>query len=450
MTEASVRVGARIGAQVAGWRERALEALRAKWFVPAVLVLALAMRLVVAVLWPLDPVSDAAWYAKRAMEIAEGLGYQEGGHPTAYWPVGWPLILAGLYKLTGSVWAAVVTAGLAATAVVVSALLWMGRVVLGSTEAGRLAALLYALYPNDVLYTGQALSELTYTALAMLGIVLALHALRRAAPGSALGAGAVFGMASLVKAQTLAFPVVLLAAARLAGWGERRWSRFAMVAAALYLALAVVVAPWTLRNMELLGAPVIVSTNGGIALLQGANDHMTGRHMEGLAKRLEGETGVPWNERVARQVELDRRLREMAVEWIRAHPLEYLAWMPRNAFYLWERATSGFWAFELQYGGGMALRAVKIANNVYYFVILGLSAVGLWWSIRRREARALLVVFAMPAFVTLLAAVFTGQPRYHFPAMPLLVLAAAWTLLRPVTIGSRMPPHGGAGAGEAA
>jgi hypothetical protein len=36
----------------------------------------------------------------------------------------------------------------------------------------------------------------------------------------------------------------------------------------------------------------------------------------------------------------------------------------------------------------------------------------------------------MPLFVTLLAFFFTGQVRYHYPAMPFVIVAAALTLAR--------------------
>ena len=73
----------------------------APWVVPALFALALVSRLVFVVLLPQDPVSDGEWYMVRAAEMARGMGYQEAGHPTAFWPVGYPALLAGSMMLVG-------------------------------------------------------------------------------------------------------------------------------------------------------------------------------------------------------------------------------------------------------------------------------------------------------------------------------------------------------------
>jgi hypothetical protein len=81
-------------------------------FVPCVLTCVLigglGIRLGVAVFLPIEPMSDSAWHVARATDLAAGMGYQEGGYPTAYWPVGWPAILAGAFVLAGSMPVAIV------------------------------------------------------------------------------------------------------------------------------------------------------------------------------------------------------------------------------------------------------------------------------------------------------------------------------------------------------
>ena len=60
---------------------------------------------------------------------------------------------------------------------------------------------------------------------------------------------------------------------------------------------------------------------------------------------------------------------------------------------------------------------------------LGCGAWATWGVLRRDEQiQQLALLFCMPIFVSLLAAAFTGQIRYHFAAMPFLI-AAAWSTL---------------------
>ena len=80
-------------------------------------------------------------------------------------------------------------------------------------------------------------------------------------------------------------------------------------------------------------------------------------------------------------------------------------------------------------------RAAQALNQLFYLLLLGLAAVALWAAglARRRglePPRPLLLLGCMPAFATLTAFAFTGQIRYHYPAMPFLIVAAGWTLAR--------------------
>ena len=57
-----------------------------------------------------------------------------------------------------------------------------------------------------------------------------------------------------------------------------------------------------------------------------------------------------------------------------------------------------------------------------------------------------MVAVVMPAFCTVLAFGFTGQTRYHYPAMPFVMILAAWVIARWLGEPSRppaaMPEHG--------
>ncbi len=402
-------------------------------FIPVVLLTGLSLRLTIATMLPVDPVSDSAWYLDRAKEIVAGLGYQEGGFPTAYWPVGWPAILAGGYWLTGSMPVTVVGLNLIGALAIMLMIPWFGKQLTGNELVGRVALLAYAFYPNHIAYTSNAATEIVYTAVVMGGFALMIHG--RSRIWLLLGSGLLFGIATLVKPQTLAFPFGAAIALALV---YRSFSWAAMVRAMLivYVALFLIVMPWSYRNLVVFGEPVLVSTNGGTALLLGANDQMTGDHFDYQHTPVFQQLGIPWKDRVARQIELNKLQKQIASDWIKDNTATYIAWIPKKILLLWAKDTDGFWAYANSYpDSASTVRAFQIVNQVLYVAVLALSlgcaiyaAIGL---VRQRSDWAMLgLLFCMPVFVSLLAGAFTGQIRYHFPAMPFLFVAGAWMLLK--------------------
>ena len=95
---------------------------------------------------------DSDWYVGRGAEIANGRGYNLKGVLTAYWPVGWPAVLAGLFSITGvSTFAAqLLNAAMGTLCCLLTAV--FGERVSHSRAVGNLAAFLIAVYPNQIAY----------------------------------------------------------------------------------------------------------------------------------------------------------------------------------------------------------------------------------------------------------------------------------------------------------
>lgn len=415
---------------IAGWVDAFARAPR---IVPAIFLAALLLRLAFVLLLPQQPVSDGAWYMARAAEMAAGLGYQEDGHATAFWPVGYPALLAGTMLVFGKGLLGPVLLNLACAMLTLWLVLWLGRRIAGSELAARIAALLYAVYPAHIAYTGAPFSEVGYTAVAM-----AAFALLVARPRDwrfLVASGLLFGLATLMRPQTMLFPIGAVIALMLV-CRAFRWTDAGKALLILAVAGAAVVLPWTLRNERVFGEPVLVSTNGGVALYTGASDRATGDHFSWEDPALWREIGFPMEERVARQAELDRHLKALSWTWIADNPGRWLALGPTKMLLLWSKDSDAFWSLKASHPRlGLPLTALTALNQLFYLAVLALAAfcafVAARGLLRRHEAEARLsLLFCMPLFVTLLAFGFTGQIRYHFPAMPFLIVAAGWTLAR--------------------
>ncbi len=385
-----------------------------------------------AILMDVAPSSDAAWYYSRADMLAQGLGYLgDHGEPTAYWPPGWPLALSLAFRMLGT---STLTVGLLnlVCAVVAAWLTYdLARHVFGSELGARIALLLLAIYPNSILYVPQALTEVFYTTLLLGGCWLLIA--RKGALRLVL-AGLVFGVATLVKAQTLlVVPVICLIGLLRDGQIVRRTPGVIARGAFIIAVAALVVASWTLRNHAAMGAWIPVSTNGGITLLTGNNDSARGGFTpeDAAVKALDARTGL-------NEMEYDAEASRLGKEWIKAHPAQFLKLMPMKLVRLWGPDGEGQWAYETDSAAyraaPMAFTLLRVANQLWYFALLGLFAVAAVLMIRQRRAAETRVIdwwvlpYGIALYPSAIAMVFSGQSRFHYPVMPFVCMAAGWIL----------------------
>lgn len=385
------------------------------------------------ILLDVTPWSDAAYYFERAAELAAGRGYlTPDGAPTAFWPPGWPLALSLAFRAFG---ASVLTVGLvnlACAAVSGWLILDLGRRVGGSQLAGRIALLLIALYPNNAAYVPLALTEVFYT---MLLLAICWLLVMRQGWGAMIGAGLLLGVATLVKAQTLAVvPLVL-------GIGVLRAPRFwaavpGAVAKGLVLGAlaALVVAPWSLRNQRELGQFVAVSTNGGVTLLTGNNDSADGGYVDSDP----AYTALFARKGALDEVAYDAEAKRLGTEWIRANPARFVMLMPKKLIKLWGPDGEALWNYErgaASYAAHAPLfTAVRWANQAWYWLLLaGFAAAGVVQLRRRWKGDQplfgwWLLPYGIAAYPTAICVIFSGQTRFHYPAMPFIAMSVGWLL----------------------
>lgn len=385
-----------------------------------------------AILLDVTPTSDADWYYARADMLARGLGYVgQTGAPTAYWPPGWPLALSLAFRALGT---STITVGLfnLISAVVAAWLTYdLARRLFGSEAGARIALLLLAVYPNSILYVPLALTEVFYTTLLLAGCWLLIA---RKGAARLIVAGLVFGIATLVKAQTLVVvPLVCLIGLLRDGQIVRRTPGVIARGGLILAVAAMAVAPWTLRNHEAMGAWIPVSTNGGITLLTGNNDSARGGFTpdDAAVKALDSRKGLT-------EMTYDAEASRLGKEWIKAHPVQFLKLMPMKLVRLWGPDGEGQWAYETGspawHAAPWTFLALRAGNQLWYFALLGLFAVAAVQMIRQRRAAHVRVIdwwvlpYGIALYPSAIAMVFSGQSRFHYPVMPFVCMAAGWVL----------------------
>lgn len=396
----------------------------------------LALSFIVRVLWIAvsgwtpTPDDDAWRYDFTARALADGLGYIHlNGEPTAFWPPGYPLLLAGVYALFGhSIVVAQILNALLGTATVGLVYL-IGLRLFGRTQ-GLIAAGIVAFWPSLIFYTAVTLSEVAFTFVALLALLVVVIEAQRAKDGRRLGwlllAGLALGFASLIRGQALLLPLVFVPF-WLASGVDRRGLARGLVAIALGMGL--VVAPWTVRNAVQLHEPVLIATNAGVDFWIGHHEAATGDF---------GATGG--DELVFRYPEMGSPEREARVNndgfreglsYAVSHPREELVLPFKKLFWLYYNDEEGL-AWNEGHGGQEFLSTatrdgLRLLSNVYYFAVLGVVLLGVpFWLSPREPGRVLLVSLVL--YWTLIHLVFFGDPRFHAPIMPIAGLLAALPL----------------------
>jgi hypothetical protein len=348
----------------------------------------------------------------------------------------YPLFVAGIFRLVGVQVAPVLWVQAALSTLT---LYWLatlaGRVaapILSRTAARRGTALIGALWLTPTLFAQLLVSETLFLGLFVGAlVVLARWADGREAANAAPreqwrllgGAGVLLGLAALTRSTALAFLPLVAGWVAWAGWRTRAgWARW--LAPALVLgAAALVIAPWTARNIAAYGlspgGPVLIDTSSGYNLWLAANGVRDG---ERLASELRGIDGV-----LARQ----QHALAQAQAQIAADPGAFVAKGLKESLDLWTINPS---AEERQVGGATAgrvpgrhLLTVLVLEDGLYLAIGALGLLGL--GVARPDPLKALIGLWIVLWMAM-AFVFFAVTRFRFPVvaclLPWVPVGAAW------------------------
>lgn len=396
----------------------------------AILLLGLGLR--VAEAWDgRAPVYDAAAYAAISANLADGDGFTVGPgatQPSSNYSPGLPLLVAGIYEVTGGAHerlARLVLALIGALAVLFAYLI--GRRLSG-VPAGLIGAAAVAIYPALLEYQGMLMSE-PLAATLLSGAVLAiLWAGDRDSRWSWLLPGALLGALAMVRPEYLAI-AFLLALVVFARRARTEW-RLGLAQAGILLAgLVVIVAPWTIRNAVALDRVVPISTGGGQVLFAGTYLPSGGNPEKVGAEVVERHPGL-FGPNAAEQLRLEQILARLAAS--RYPDLETdqaLGRMGREQ--LWDDVSEepvefgGFLAAKVwrlwTYGARETVREPGWKLFHWALVALGLLGLGLLAWQRRWEALLIGTIFLA---ITALSALLVASPRRALVLLPLLAALA--------------------------
>jgi hypothetical protein len=377
------------------------------------LALGLAVRMVWALLVPVNPVSDSVVYHQFAVRLADGLGYTWlDGSPSAFWPVGTSAIYGLLYAIFGSDTRVIVAFNLLLFVPILLISMRLAERWFGTGPAA-VTGLLLAIWPLHIQFTTVLASELIFTAL-VLAILWTWDADRLGAVVRGLLLGVLLATASYVRPTAMLLgPVLLLGAA----WRGDARGRIAAVMLSVVVA-ALLIAPWSVRNTQAFGRFTLLSTNGGVTLWMGNNPASDG-----------GYADIPRRFAHLDEATRDAQLGAIAKAYIVAEPGRFAIHSLRRVWDTFGRETIGVAWNEpgiVRSLGGRALMPLKLVSQGFWLVVLGFGVAGL---VLFARADGPLRAAAHPAAATWLYfaaihAVIISQDRYHFAVTPLIAAFA--------------------------
>jgi 4-amino-4-deoxy-L-arabinose transferase-like glycosyltransferase len=391
----------------------------------SVLLLAFVLRAIWGMIIPVVPVSDPQAYDTLAIHISQhGIYGFTPTLPSAFWPVGTSAMYAFLYIIFGHSYAAVVVVNILLGVLVVALTIVVVEKLFGRA-VGLVAGLLVAIWPTLIQFTTVVASELIFTALVLLVVAFTL-ARESAGPRRALlldvSCGVAMAAATYVRPIGLLFPVLFgfILLVRSVGW--RNVAGFVAVTA---VTMAMLIAPWALRNKEQMGTYALISTNGGVNLWMGNNPETTGEYQE-----------VPARVSQLSEAERDRVLKEEATAYIKADPVGFVARTVVKALRLYERETIGaYWNYGglMQVFGEGAILPSKLITQAFWMAAFGLSLIGAAMAVAKygfRMSADYYTVLIIIGYMTAVYAVIVIQDRYHLPTIPYLAAFAAMPLVQ--------------------
>ena len=411
---------------------------RSKQLLTLILLAAILVRLLIALymgdqVTVLPGIHDQVSYDALARSLLAGRGYTfsknwypftPANTPTAHWSFIYPLYLAGMYSITGyHPLAARIVQGVVGGALICFLVYRIGRRVVDE-DTGLVGAGLAAIYGYFVYYNVALMTETFFIVFVLFSLYLSLELKERPTVTRWILLGLALGMAALFRQTILLFvPFLLLWLLFEARKREVRWWHFTLP----IVVIALLIAPWTVRNYLIYHQFLPLNSNAGYAFYASNNPNLGTDWRNELVVVPVPEELVGQNE-----AKLNQALTLKGFEFIIADPLRYL-WLNLDKtleyFKFWPSSDSsiisnlgrvlsfGLYLPFMLLGLGLSLSRWRRFVPLYLFMAIhtGIHLLS-WPALRYRlPVDAVLMVFAGLTLIEL-ANQFKTWRRDHSPA----------------------------------
>lgn len=366
---------------------------------------------------------DPYYFERMGRSVARGEGFAEYGLLLRRRAPLYPLMIGGVYSVIGErplVIQFIQSLLFVATCLIV---LDIGR-RLYNLRTGLIAAVLCAVHPVLLRYVPDFHLETLLTSLFTLTLWLSVRFYEQPTLANGLAMGAACGLASLTKAVVILYPLLFVAVWIFQRLLARKSGRVrplpALAAASIFVAMGLVILPWTVRNYRVTGGHFVLITTGlsdafirgyifskpEYALLRLPPYTFAEQESNRTLKAICAKAGAIWQ---ANDVETDKILNREAIAWLKADPMAFIRKFITGLFTFWYQMTS---------------RANSIITGLPALIGIVLGFIG-WLRSRREGQPAWLLILPILYLNTSLAALL-ALGRYSAPIIPVLMVLAAF------------------------
>ncbi len=364
---------------------------------------------------------DEDEYLMLARNLADGHGFMMHGAITGYRDMFMPLLTALLMLGFGSTPLPMLYVNALLSCATGLLLFYLGKRRFSENTA-LIMSVVWLLYPGAIIVSSMLFTETLFVFLWTLSLVL--HDRLEDTNyhwRDAVGLGVVIGLAMLTRgvgAVLLASYLIYIGLIRFETALKRRWSAAAIMTAACL----VVTLPWMIRNYVAVDR-FALNTNSGLNLLIGNNEQANGSY------KFDDEQEEMLPPPSAGEAARDKAGTRLAFAYMKEHPRETVKLWGKKFAFFWSTDMAQlihyFWDPHGPPSVALRLHAMPVwlllIMSVPYMLIVWLGIAG-FYLVRHFPTRGILL---LQIFLMTVAIFLTyGLPRYRYPLMPLLIIAA--------------------------
>lgn len=409
-----------------------LSKINTKVFLILVIIITLVPRLVWIYFVQTQPFSDFLHLNNYGINASQG-NFKGFADFYACFPfkMGFGMVLAGLYSLFGS---SLIVAKLfnVALSIILVLLLYAGGKMLYSEKAGRIASLLLALWPTQIMYTSVVASEHLFMVLFTAAVLMILTFIKKYTYKNyefwsgnfiLIGIGILTACAQLIRPMAMlllpVFAVFILIYKR-----YRANTIASVVLGIKSIALTVICyfAVINLVNIPIQNATGIDVTrsDAGFNLMIGTNTQHDGA----------------WNasdfEIIAKNDfdfdKVHKEAKQIAIERLKGDPKQLMNLVVNKYKIMWGNENYGYYWSTLSAGNSKSEAIIKShprafygVSQAFYILIILMAICACLYSLRAKRYDALIILMIFGG-ILLSYTLLEVQSRYHMPVVPLLIL----------------------------